>query len=107
PFARPDGLGQLWDDLVQVADDAEVGVLEDRRVRVLVDGDDHVRALHAHLVLDRTGDADGDVEPRRDGLAGLADLRRIRVPARVDDRARRGDGATERLGQFLDQREVL
>ena len=39
-----DRLGQLGDDLVQVAHDAEVGELEDRRVRVLVDRDDVLRA---------------------------------------------------------------
>ena len=42
---------------MQVADDAEVAELEDRRVRVLVDRDDHARALHADLVLDRARDA--------------------------------------------------
>src|SRR5690242_16928860 len=34
-----DGLGELGDDLVQVAHDPQVGELEDRRVGVLVDGD--------------------------------------------------------------------
>ena len=63
---------ELRDDLVQVADDAEVGEVEDRRVRVLVDRDDHARALHADLVLDRAGDAERDVELRRDGLARSA-----------------------------------
>src|SRR6476646_11788090 len=66
-----DELGQLRDDLVEVAYDAEVGVLEDRRVGVLVDGNDHVRALHAHLVLDRARDADRNIETRGDRLAGL------------------------------------
>ena len=56
---------QLRDDLVQVADDAEIGELEDRRVAVLVDRDDRPGALHADLVLDRAGDADGDVQLRR------------------------------------------
>src|SRR4029077_9319963 len=59
------------------------------------------------LVLDCTGDPAGNVELRRDGLAGLADLGRVRVPARVDDRARRGDRASERLRELLDQREVF
>ena len=103
----PDELGQLRDDLVQVADDPEIGELEDRRVRVLVDRDDRARALHPDLVLDRAGDADGDVELRRDGLARLADLRRVRVPARVDDGARCGNGAAERLRELLDELEVL
>ena len=100
-------LGELRDDLVQVADDAEVAELEDRRVRVLVDRDDHVRALHADLVLDRAGDAERDVELRRHGLAGLADLRGVRVPACVDDGARRADGAAERACELLGERELL
>src|SRR4029079_15063414 len=53
------------------------------------------------------GDPAGNVELRRDGLARLADLGRVRVPARVDDRARRGERAAERLREILHQREVL
>ncbi len=106
-LAGVDELGELRDDLVHVADDAEVAELEDRRVRVLVDRDDHVRALHADLVLDRAGDAERDVELRRDDLAGLADLRRVRVPAGVDDGARRADRAAERARELLGEREVL
>src|ERR1700754_2983586 len=86
-----DRLGQLGDDLVQIADHTEVGELEDRRVRVLVDGKDVLRVLHPDLVLDRAGDAGGQVELRRDRLAGLADLGRVGVPTGVDDRAGRGD----------------
>src|SRR5579862_2143115 len=100
-------LGQLRHDLVHVADDAEVGELEDRRVGVLVDRDDDVRALHAHLVLDRAGDAERDVELRRDCLPGLADLRRVRIPAGVDDGARRADGASESARELLREGEVL
>ena len=58
-------------------------------------------------MLDRAGDAERDVELRRDGLAGLADLRRVRVPAGVDDRTRRADRAAERLRELLGEREVL
>src|SRR4051794_8884648 len=47
------GLGQLRQDLVEVTDHAEVGELEDRRVRVLVDRKDVLRVLHTDLVLDR------------------------------------------------------
>src|SRR3954463_3795829 len=100
-------LSQLGQDLVQVADDAQVGELEDRRVLVLVDRDDVLRGLHADLVLDRAGDAGREVELRRDGLAGLADLRGVRVPAGVDDRARGGDRAPERAGELLERLEAL
>src|SRR5262245_1872210 len=93
PLALANELGELRDDLVEVADDAEVGELEDRRVRVLVDRDDRLRALHSHLVLDRAGHATGNVELRRHGLARLSDLSRVGIPAGVYDGPRRGDGA--------------
>src|SRR5205807_7124418 len=100
--ARPPrlhGLCELGQDLVQVADDAEVGEFEDRRVRVLVDRDDVLRALHPDLVLDRAGDTGREVQLRRHRLAGLADLRGVGVPAGVHHRARRRDRgvAAERL----------
>ena len=90
-----------------VTDDGEVGVLEDRRVRVLVDGDDGAGALHADLVLDRARDPARDIELRRDRLPGLADLGRVRIPACVHYRPGRGDRASEGLGEILDQRETL
>src|SRR4051794_15363983 len=102
-----DRLGQLGDDLVQVAHHPEVRELEDRRVRVLVDRQDVLRVLHPDLVLDRPGDAGGEVQLRRHGLTGLADLGRVGVPAGVDDRTGRGDGAAHRLGQFLGELEAL
>src|SRR3954469_9191850 len=86
-------LGELGEDLVEVADDPEVGELEDRGVRVLVDRHDVLRRLHADLVLEGTGEPRREVELRRDGLARLADLGGVRVPSRVDDRARGGDRA--------------
>src|SRR3954465_12230062 len=99
--------GELRPGLVEVADDAEVGELEDRRVGVLVDRDDVLRGLHAELVLDRARDAGGEVELRRDGLAGLADLRRVGVPAGVDDGAGCGDRAAERARELLERLEAL
>src|SRR5829696_5927477 len=101
------GLRQLGHDLVEVADDPEIGELEDRGVRVLVDRDDVLRALHADLVLDRAGDAGGQVELGRHRLAGLADLRGVGVPAGIDDRARGGEGAAERAGELLERLEAL
>src|SRR3954469_16906623 len=56
------GLGELRDDLVQVADHAEVGELEDRGVGVLVDRDNVLGRLHPDLVLDRAADARRQVE---------------------------------------------
>jgi hypothetical protein len=70
-------VGQLGDDLEQVGDEPVVRDLEDRRVGVLVDRDDDLAVLHAGEVLDRSRDADGDVELRRDDLAGLPDLQSL------------------------------
>src|SRR5215475_1706676 len=102
-----DRLGQFGDDFVQIAHHAEVRELEDRSIRILVDREDVLRVLHSDLVLDRAGDARREVQLRRDRLTGLTDLRRVGVPAGVDDRAGRGDGAAHRLGQFLGQLEAL
>src|SRR3954469_7610144 len=104
---RLHGLGELRDDLVEVAHDAEVGELEDRGVAVLVDGHDVLRGLHADLVLDRAGDAGREVELRGDGLARLPALRGVRGPAGVDDRARRRYRAAERRGERLERLEAL
>src|SRR3954470_14854328 len=101
------GLGELWDDLVQVADYAEVGELEDRGVGVLVDRDDVLAGLHADLVLDRAADARREIELRRDGLARLTDLGRVGIPAGIHHRAGRGDGAAERVRQVLERLEAL
>src|SRR5207248_7955190 len=53
------------------------------------------------------GDAERDVELRRDGLAGPPDLRGVRIPARVHDGTGRADGAAERARELLREREVL
>src|SRR6267378_899201 len=47
-----DGPREGGNDLEEIADDTHVGDAEDRRVGVLVDGDDVPRALHADDVLD-------------------------------------------------------
>src|SRR5688572_10610670 len=49
----------------QVADNAVIGHFEDRGLRVLVDRDDRLRALHPHQVLNRARDANGHVNLRR------------------------------------------
>src|ERR1700682_2626722 len=53
--------GQLRHDLEEIADDAVVGHLEDRCFLVLVDRHDGLAVLHAGEMLDRAGNADGDI----------------------------------------------
>ncbi len=86
----------------QIADQAVVGDLEDRRFLVLVDGDDDLGVLHAGQMLDGAGDADGDVELGRHHLAGLADLLVVRRVAGIDRGARGADGGAELVGDRLD-----
>ena len=74
---------QLGYDLEQVADQTDVGNLEDRRLRILVDGDDGAGILDARQVLDRARDSDGDVELGGDDLAGLAYLQLVGGVARI------------------------
>src|SRR5215216_1584457 len=101
------GLRQLGHDLVEVADDPEVGELEDRGVGVLVDRHDVLRGLHADLVLDGAGDAGRQVQLRRDRLARLADLGGVGVPARVDHRTGCRNGAAHHAGELLELLEAL
>ena len=94
--------------LLHVADDAEVADREDRGLGVLVDGDDVLRALHAHHVLGGARDAGGDVDGRLHDLAGLADLVASRAPSRRRRwRATRRARAVEQLGQVLDHLVLL
>ena len=100
-------LGQLRDDLEQVADQADVGDLEDRRVLVLVDRDDDLRILHAGEVLDRARNADRDIDFGGDDLAGLADLIVVGRIAGVDRGAAGADARLELVGERIEQRMEL
>src|SRR3979490_1820632 len=74
--------GEERSDLEEVADDAVVGDLEDRRLGILVDRADHLRRAHAGQVLDGAGNPEAQIELGRDRAAGLADLEAMRPPAR-------------------------
>ncbi len=96
-------LGQLGHDLEQVADQADVGDLEDRRFLVLVDGDDDFGILHPREMLDRARNADRDIDLRRDDLAGLADLIIVGRLARIDRGAAGADPGAELVGERVEQ----
>ena len=91
--------GRTWK---RSADEAVVGDLEDRRLLVLVDGDDDLGILHAGEMLDGAGYAAGDVEVRRDDLAGLADLPVVRRIAGIDGGAAGAHGRAELVGDRQD-----
>jgi hypothetical protein len=52
----------------QIADDAVIGDVENRRFGVFVDGDDRSGVFHSDDVLNRAGNAESDINFRRDGL---------------------------------------
>src|SRR5580698_10150102 len=99
--------GQLGHDLEQVADDTIVGHLEDRRFFVLVDRHDGLAVLHAGEMLDRAGDADGNIKVGRHDLAGLADLVVVRHVAGIDRGAAGAEAGAELVGQRLEDLEVI
>jgi len=88
------GFHQFRNSSLVVGDQAVVGHLEDRRIAVLVDGDDDLGVLHAGQVLDGAGNADGDVEFRSHDLAGLTHLIVVGGIARIDRSAGRADGGS-------------
>src|SRR5215469_3796619 len=95
------------DDLLEVADDRVVGVRDDRRVRVGIDGDDVLRAQAAGHVLDRATDPAGEVQFRRYPGACLADLLLVRSPALAGDDAGNAHDTAEQPGQLLEGAEPV
>src|SRR5277367_4734150 len=96
-------LDERREHLVDVAHDPEVGHREDRRLLVLVDGDNVLRALHAHQVLGGARYAAGDVDRRLHRLACLTHLVRVGHPAGVDDGPTGAGGTVEQLGKLLNE----
>src|SRR5215472_13508676 len=102
-----DRLGQPGEDLERIAYDPQIGHLQNRRIAILVDRDDHLRALHADGVLHGAGDTGSDVHAWPDGLAGLTYLHRIWNPAGVDDGTACPRRAAQRVRQLMHEVEVL
>src|SRR5262249_50169398 len=102
-----DRLGQLGQDLQRVADDAQVGHLQDWRVTILVDGDDHLRTLHAHRMLHGAGDSGRYVHARPDGLTCLTHLHGVRHPAGIDDCPAGASCAAQGVCKLVHEVEVL
>ena len=90
-------------DLEQVAADAVVGDLEDRRGVVLVDRDDALGLAHTGLVLDGAGDTESDIDLRVDGLTGLTDLMVGSEPAGVDGNTGAANNAAEHIGELVSE----
>ena len=95
------------DDLVHVADHGVRRLGHHRGVGVGVDGEDDLGAGASGPVLDRAGDAAGDVDLGGDPAAGLADLLVVRAPAEAGDHAGHAERPVEQLGQLDDVVEAV
>jgi hypothetical protein len=98
--ALAERIHQLRHHFKQIPDQPVIRHLEDRGIRILVDGDDDFRFLHPGQMLDGAGDADREVKLRRNDLAGLANLVVIRDKTGVD----RSTGGTERRTELVGER---
>ena len=104
-FANP--VGQRRQKLQDVVHDSHVRHAEDRRLGVLVDGDDERVALDSRQVLERAADAARQVDLGPDGLAGGAHLPRFIHPLGVHHRPRAAHRRAHRLGQILGDRDIV
>src|SRR5262252_848953 len=95
------------DDLEQVPDQADIRHLENRRLAVLVDGDDGARVLDAGEVLDGARDADRYIQLRRNDFAGLPDLHLVGRIAGVDGRTGSANRSAELVRKAVENLEAL
>src|ERR1700733_456988 len=88
---RPVLLLQLLEDcrnhLTHIAGNATIGNLEDRRIRVAVDGENVFTFVHAREMLHGSGDSDREIGCGLNCFPGLADLLGVGPPTSVDNRA--------------------
>src|SRR5439155_15523813 len=82
-LSRFQSIDERRHDLEQIADDAVVRNLEDRRVGILVDGNDRVGAFHTDQMLNGAGDSEREVELWRNRLTRASDLSLHRQPAGI------------------------
>src|SRR5215207_4641812 len=103
----PELLRDRGNHLGEIADHRVVGVREDWRLGVGVDGEDLLRALAAGDVLRGAADATRDVEVGRHLRAGLADLIGVRPPARHRHNPRAADRRLQEAGELLEHPEPV
>src|SRR5438094_8383554 len=91
----------------EIADDSIIGNVEDRGFGILINGHDGLGVLHSNQMLNRSGDAHGDVKFRSHSLTGRANLTIDRQPLCIADRSRCREIATENFSQFLCESQVV
>ena len=62
-------IGLRGNDFEEIADNSVVGDFKDRRIGILVNGNDALRSFHAHQVLNGSRDAHRQIKLWGNGLA--------------------------------------
>src|SRR3546814_5331832 len=83
------------DLLEEIANQTEVRNLKNRRILIIVDGDDGLGVLHAGKMLDRAGYAAGDIDFGSNDLTRLPHLIVVGDIARVHGRTACAHGSTQ------------
>ena len=87
--------------LKQISDQPIVGDLKNRRLLILVDGDDHLAVFHSREMLDRAGNSDSDIEVGCDNFASLPHLLIVGHEAGIDGGARGADARRSACPQVV------
>src|SRR5205823_13983166 len=107
PFELLDFLSEHGHSFKEVTDDSVIRDVEDGSFRVFVNRHDSLRVLHADQMLNRTRDADRNLELRRHGLTRRSNLSIDWQPLRIANGTRRGQIAAQRFGKFFRQPEII
>src|SRR5512143_1439197 len=92
---------------MDIANNAIGSDVKDRRIGILIDGNDYFRRLHTGDMLDRTRNAAGNVELGADGLSGLTHLVRVGDPSLINCTSRCCNSAAECFCQLLNHLKIL
>ena len=105
--ATADSMGAFGHDRVQVADDTVMGYAEDGSIFIAVDCDNFSSFFHARTMLDRTADADCDIQSWPYRRASLAYLVIVVDIAKVDRSPAATYGSAEAMGEIPELLEVF
>ncbi len=100
-------VGQLGQEFEEVVHDSDVGDLKNRRLGILVDGDQERAAFDSSQVLECATDAASQVDLRLDRFPGGSDLAGLLHPLGVDYGSRATDGGAEHFSQLFGERDVV
>src|SRR5215475_3659586 len=93
---------QLRQGLVEIGHKTIVGHLEDRRLLILVDSNNHLRIFHPSEMLYRSRNTNSDIKFGCDHLAGLAHLPIVRRIAGINGSTRGAHSGAELVCDRLD-----